>query len=304
MKALIVDDDDNHRRLLRTLLEARGYQVYEALDGSVAWQILQAEPIPLVLTDWMMPEMDGVDLIHAIRAANFPYYTYIMLLTAKQQRGDMIDGLESGTDDYVVKPFELAELKARLSIAERILSLETRLREALEQASYYATRDSLTGALNRRALYEWAGQETASILAAQSLLTVIMVDIDHFKRVNDLYGHLVGDEALRLIAETINANKRTTDQMGRWGGEEFLLILPGTNLEAGRQLAERLRSAIEKAALPLPDGGSFSVSASFGVASAPIVSGEVLDRLILQADTAMYQAKQAGRNRVCVYQGD
>ena len=299
MKALIVDDDDNHRRLLRTLLEARGYQVYEALDGSVAWQILQAEPIPLVLTDWMMPEMDGVDLIHAIRAANFPYYTYIMLLTAKQQRGDMIDGLESGTDDYVVKPFDLAELKARLSIAERILSLEARLREALGQASYYATRDSLTGALNRRALYEWA-----SVLAEQSLLTVIMVDIDHFKRVNDLYGHLVGDEALRLIAETINANKRATDQMGRWGGEEFLLVLPGASLESGRQLAERLRSAIKKLVLPLPDGSTFSVSASFGVACGPIVSGEVLDRLILQADTAMYQAKQAGRNRVCVYQGD
>ncbi len=304
MKALIVDDDENYRRLLSTLLVGGGYEVVEAVDGSQAWQMLQAEPIPLVLTDWMMPKMDGLDLIQAIRSANFPYYTYIILLTARQRRGDVISGLESGTDDYVIKPFDLAELKARLGIAERILSLETRLREALEKASYYATRDSLTGALNRRALYEWAEQVIAGAAAGQSFLTVIMIDIDHFKRINDQYGHLVGDEALRLIVETIALKKRASDQMGRWGGEEFLLVLPDSTLESGRQMAERLRKAIEEASLPLAGGGSFSVQASFGVAGAQ-VSGEglaQLDRLILQADTALYRAKQAGRNQVCVHE--
>ena len=207
-------------------------------------------------------------------------------------------GLKAGADDYLTKPFHLNELRARVAIGERILNLETRLRQTLDQLYLLATHDSLTGLLNRRALYDYADSEINRSKREKNPLCLIMVDIDHFKNVNDQFGHLVGDQALRLISHTIEQNKRSYDRVGRWGGEEFLLVLPGTMLQEAIQVAERLRRAIENAVLDLSDENAVRLSASFGVASLQLDSNENFEQMIHKADQALYSAKNAGRNQV------
>jgi two-component system chemotaxis response regulator CheY len=301
MKALIVDDDDAYLQLLRLILTRKQYQVVEAINGKDAWRILEKEAIPFVITDWMMPEMDGTDLIRRVRSANFTHYTYIILLTAKSGKDDVVDGLEAGADDYLTKPFDLSELRARIDIGERILGLETRLRDAMNQLYTLATRDSLTGIYNRRALCEWAEKEIDRTRREHAPISLIMVDVDHFKEVNDQYGHQAGDQALCQVVETISNRLRIYDAVGRWGGEEFLLVLPGADQEVAIQIAERLRAEIASDQLMLPGGPTIQVRASFGVAHASGHSRVTFDELIKQADEALYQAKNAGRNQVRIY---
>lgn len=304
MRILIVDDGEEYLQLLRMILERQGHVVYEAVDGLQAWNLLQTEPIPFVITDWMLSDLDGVELIKRIRKANFPYYTYLILLTAKKTLNDIVDGLEAGADDCLTKPFDVSEFKARVGIGERILNLETRLRESLHQLTSLASHDSLTGLLNRRALYEIVEKEQARTRDVGIPLSVVMIDLDHFKLINDQYGHLVGDEALCQVAKTIMERKRSSDHAGRWGGEEFLLILPGASLQEAGYVAERMRMAIRSLAIPLIDGRVVSVRASLGAAST--VPGEEfsLERLIDGADKALYMAKAAGRDLVRLYPHD
>jgi two-component system cell cycle response regulator len=297
-KVLIVDDEETYLHLLTMIMSKNQYDVIRALDGRRAWEIVQQEQVSFVISDWMMPEMDGLELTQRIRAANFPNYTYIILLTARSSKEDVVDGLKAGADDYLTKPFHLNELRARVAIGERILNLETRLRQTLDQLYLLATHDSLTGLLNRRALYDYADSEINRSKREKNPLCLIMVDIDHFKNVNDQFGHLVGDQALRLISHTIEQNKRSYDRVGRWGGEEFLLVLPGTMLQEAIQVAERLRRAIENAVLDLSGENAVRLSASFGVASLQLDSNENFEQMIHKADQALYSAKNAGRNQV------
>ena len=304
MRTLIVDDDEAYLQLLRMILERKGHEVYEATDGLQAWKLWQDYSIPFIITDWMMPELDGVELIQRIRGKNHSNYTYIILLTAKKKLNDIVDGLESGADDYLTKPFDVSEFRARIGIGERILDLETRLRESMHQLAAQASHDSLTGLLNRRALYQIIEKEQVRTQGEGISLSVIMVDIDHFKMINDQYGHLVGDEALCAVARTLETHKRSTDYTGRWGGEEFLLVLPGASGKDAGQVAERIRVAIKSTSILLKNGGEFSVRASLGAAST--IPGEEfsLERLIERADQALYLAKQAGRDLVRVYNPD
>ena len=304
MRILIVDDDESYLQLLRMILERQGHVVYEAADGLQAWDILQVEPVPLVITDWMLPQLDGVELTQRIREANFPYYTYVILLTAKKTLNDIVDGLESGADDYLTKPFDVSEFRARIGIGERILNLETRLRESLHQLASLASHDSLTGLLNRRALYEIIEKEQACTREAGIPLGVVMIDLDHFKKINDQYGHLVGDEALCHVAKTIMERKRSSDHAGRWGGEEFLLVLPGASVQEAGYVAERMRIAIRSLGIPLNDGRVVSVRASLGAASTAPGEDFSLERLIDGADKALYIAKAAGRDLVKLYPND
>jgi two-component system chemotaxis response regulator CheY len=301
MKILIVDDDSILRRILHAHLTHIGYEVIEAEDGRAGWDLWQREGIRFVITDWLMPNVEGIDLIQRIRAAEVSRYTYIIMLTIKEEKDEVVAGLESGADDYLVKPFHPNELRARVAIGERILNLEARLSEALAHMEILATHDSLTELLNRRAISAIAEKEISRSERTKFPISFVMMDIDHFKTVNDQYGHSIGDQVLRMVADTLMRNKRPYDEVGRWGGEEFLLVLPETNLQEGGGVAERLRLAIENASLPFADGSTLSVQASFGVASISEGEHPNLNALLQHADLALYDAKQHGRNRVCLF---
>lgn len=306
MKILIVDDDPVLRQILQTYLVRAGYEVALAEDGRAAWEIWQKEHLRLVITDWMMPIMDGPELIRRVRGASFSGYTYIIMLTAKEGKNDVVFGLEAGADDYLTKPFNAGELRARISIGERILGLEANLNQALTRMEELATHDPVTSLLNRRALYTHAEAELNRATRDRKPLSFVMLDIDHFKSVNDRFGHLMGDKALNVVAATLAHNKRPYDWAGRWGGEEFLLILPSTDLAEATMVAERLRTSIHEASIPLTNGETLSLQASLGVASTSQApdAAYTLDLLVHQADEALFRAKRAGRNRVCVFEPD
>jgi two-component system cell cycle response regulator len=299
MKALIVDDEVGFRKLLSLMLRKRAYEIIEVSNGVEAWEILQREKIQLVLTDWVMPDMDGVELTRRIREANFDYYVYIILLTARTSTQDIIAGLEAGADDYIIKPFDVDELRARLTISERILGLERKLRDTLSQMREMAMHDSLTGTFNRRAIYGVIEEELSRSKREEKPLSLILMDIDHFKNVNDQFGHAAGDEALRQVAQALKDHIRPYDCVARWGGEEFLVVVPGSNLEETKELAERLRIAVATLKIQVDEGELFPLNGSFGVTTAKADSDVTIDRLVQRADEVMYLAKEQGRNRVC-----
>ncbi len=298
MRILIADDSQTSRRLLKVHLMTKGHEVVEAEDGLAAWEAWRRERFRMVITDWMMPKLAGPELIQRIRSEHQQGYTYTIIVTALDEKSHVVEGLEAGADDYLSKPFYSEELMARVAIGERILQLEDHLHEARQQMEFLAMHDSLTGLLNRRAIQEHAEAELKRAARASSLVSVLLIDLDHFKSVNDCYGHAVGDQALRMFAEILLECIRSYDQAGRWGGEEFLCVLPGTTLNDARVVAERVRVAVADATLPLPEGSDLKMTVSIGVACASGASGMiVLDKLIQAADSAMYRAKDEGRNR-------
>lgn len=307
MKILIVDDDPALRRILQAQLLRAGHDVVEAADGQAAWDILQDDPIRLVITDWMMPVMDGPQLVRRIREAIgthlFPNYIYIILLTAKVGKNDVVAGLESGADDYLTKPFDPRELRARVTIGERIISLESSLSDARRQMEILAMQDGVTGLLNRRAIHQHAEAELSRTQRHHAPVSLVLLDIDHFKSVNDRFGHLVGDQALRMVADVLVEKKRPYDWAGRWGGEEFLLVLPRTTLAEAHRVADRVRVSVATTYLAFADEQKLNVEVSLGVTS---TSGNAealpsLDVMLQQADEALYHAKETGRNRVSLY---
>lgn len=290
MHILIVDDDRIQHLILRNQLARLGYDVREAANGADAWAQLQYQPSPIVITDWMMPGLDGPELIARIRAADFPGYTYVILLTSKDDRTDMIAGLDAGADDYLIKPCASDELRARVAIGARIVDLERRLRTERDT-------DTLTGLRNRGAITMTVETELARTQRLGEPLSLTLLDIDHFKQVNDMYGHPVGDQALRLIAAVVRQHVRPYDMVGRWGGEELLLLTSATLADAA-VIAERVRAKIAATPLMLADGQQITLTASFGVASTEQDGARTLDRLIHAADTALYHAKADGRDCV------
>jgi len=295
MKVMIVEDEPISRRILETFLREWGYEVLSIGDGLDAWKIMQSPDAPcLVISDWMMPNMDGIELCEKIRGMEKAQYTYFILLTTKAEKRDLIKGLESGADDFIVKPFDQQELRYRVKIGERIIDLEQKIIKL-------ANTDYLTGVLNRRAFMEKMDEETNRSIRNKKELSIILTDIDHFKKVNDSYGHQVGDLALQRFAQQISSTSRSYDFVGRYGGEEFIIGLPETNMEQSSLVAERMRKNIEEIELTLPDNPLVHVriTASFGVASRVMKSYESVDSIIKLADDALYRAKAEGRNRVC-----
>jgi two-component system cell cycle response regulator len=292
VKILLVEDDFMQRQLLLTILTRAGHEVVEADDGEVAWELLQKEHISLILTDWMMPVLSGLELIQRIREVNWTAYTYIILLTSKDTQNSIVTGLNAGADDYVTKPFDRDELLARLGIGKRILDLEARL-------ANLTRHDPLTGLYNRKALYEIAQAELGRAVREGTPTSLVMLDLDHFKAVNDHFGHAIGDQALRHVAKILLQSNRVYDYVGRWGGEEFLVLLPNTNLVEAAVVTERMRLNIEVIPLRLPEGGVIELRASFGISSTDDTSF-LLETLLTQADKALSQAKASGRNRVCI----
>ena len=298
MKILIAEDDAISRRLLDTILRKWGYDVVVAQDGVKAWEELQKDDAPrLAILDWMMPEMDGVEVCGKVRERiDFPY-VYILLLSAKSQREDLVKGMESGADDYITKPFDANELKVRLRAGRRILDLQTQLMNAQEALRDQAARDPLTGIWNRNAIFDIFRRELTRAERERTQISIVMIDIDHFKNLNDTFGHMAGDAVLREFTQRITASLRPYDAVGRYGGEEFLVLLPGCDLDAGVRHAERLRILLSEEAFDTSEG-THVTTCSLGVASTSSSSPKSTDPLIRAADAALYRAKRNGRNRV------
>jgi two-component system, cell cycle response regulator len=307
MHIVIADDETISRRLLRITLGNAGHTVSEAEDGEAAWELLQSSGATMLISDWHMPLLSGPELIRRIRATQQGGYIYTILLTARDSKSDTVAGLDSGADDYLTKPFNSAELRARVAIGQRIVQLESSLREARDRFAYQASHDALIGLLNRQAISEHVQAELARAEHAATPLSLALLDVDHFKAINDRHGHLVGDQALRLVAQTLAATVRPYDWVGRWGGEEFLVVLADTRLSEAAAIAERIRSRIAATTLPLPDQTSQLFTVSIGVTSTALVNASHSDAKVLfqQVDAALYSAKHAGRNRiVCADSGD
>jgi two-component system cell cycle response regulator len=296
LKILIAEDDPVSRRLLEATLNKWGYSVITCVDGQMAWQALQQPDAPsLAILDWMMPEMDGVQVCREVRKRPTEPYIYLILLTAKNQKADIIAGLAAGADDYIVKPFDANELRMRLRAGRRILDLQAELIFAREALREQATHDSLTRLWNRAAILEILGQELDRAKRVSAPLSIILADLDHFKCINDAYGHLAGDTVLREVARRMRAALRPYDGIGRYGGEEFLLVLPDCDTSGAITLAERLRLAIGSEAMVLAEG-VIPVTLSLGVATS--VAVEEMQTFIGAADAALYRAKYSGRNRI------
>lgn len=296
LKILIAEDDPVSRRLLEATLNKWGYSVIICADGHMAWQALQQPDAPsLAILDWMMPGMDGVQVCREVRKRDTEPYIYLILLTAKNQKADIIAGLAAGADDYIVKPFDANELRMRLRAGRRILDLQAELIFAREALREQATRDSLTRLWNRAAILEILGQELDRAKRVSTPLSILLADLDHFKCINDAYGHLAGDTVLREVARRMRAAVRPYDGIGRYGGEEFLLVLPDCDPSGAITLAERLRIAVGSEAMVLAEG-VIPVTLSLGVATSAAI--EEMQAFLGAADAALYRAKYGGRNRI------
>ena len=297
-RVLAAEDNPVFQSMLRTMLTKWGYQAVIARDGTEAWQVLQSPNSPrLAILDWMMPGMDGVEVCRRVRAAAREPYIYILLLTARTESQDLVEGMDAGADDYLTKPFNAHELRVRLRAGRRILDLQEELLAAREALREQATHDSLTGLLNRASILEAVENELARASRALQPVSLLMVDLDRFKSINDTYGHLAGDAVLREAARCMKSAIRRYDAIGRYGGEEFLILLPGCQGEAARVQAERIREAV--AAGPFTSGADrFPVTCSIGASWRERAAAPDIDSLVREADLALYRAKDAGRNRV------
>jgi two-component system cell cycle response regulator len=300
MRILIADDSIVSRHLLDATLRKWGYQVVVACDGNEAWTILQSEDAPeMAILDWVMPGMTGPEVCRRVRAnaKEKDIYTYILLLTSKSQREDLIEGMESGADDYLTKPFDQHELKVRLRPGTRIIELQRELIAAREALRDQATRDFLTRIWNRSSILDILQRELARGGREKRPFGLVMADLDHFKTINDTYGHFAGDAVLREFVRRMASSMRPYDLIGRYGGEEFLIVLPGCDEACTARQAERLRAALAGQPMSFSEE-SRVITCSFGATSWTPGAGGTEEDLIRVADDALYRAKRQGRNRV------
>ena len=299
MQVLVVDDSAIFRKLISDYLASWGFGVTVAENGADAQRILNQHDAPrLVLLDWVLPDMDGTELCKRIRTdGSNDSYTYVILLTGKEGRQNMLEAMGAGADDYLEKPFDDLELKARLMVGKRILDLHQQLVATRESMRHAATHDSLTGLLNRGEIVSTLERELVRGRRERRPVGIILGDIDHFKNVNDTLGHLFGDEALREIARRLREQLRVYDSVGRYGGEEFLMVLPNCNWQNTMSRANELREFIAHTPVTY-SGAEKSVTMSLGISVAEVDAKHDIGTLLNQADAGLYSAKANGRNRV------
>jgi len=299
---LLAEDNPVSSKLIENILKKAGYDVTTATNGRQALEQFNEKFFPIVLTDWMMPEMDGLDLCKAIRTSGSEGYVYIILLTARDSKDDIVAGLKAGADDYLSKPISHPELIARLNSGIRILELERSLKKANEEIRILSVTDPLTRCFNRGYMNEHLLKEITRSKRYNHPLSVVLCDIDHFKQVNDTYGHQIGDQVLIAFAQVIRETIREKiDWTVRYGGEEFLVVLPETEFNRGCLTAERLRQAVSQMEIE-EHNKTIKVTASFGATGFDTDTDDEKispDAIINRADEHLYKAKREGRNRVC-----
>jgi two-component system cell cycle response regulator len=292
MKVLIAEDQPPTALYLRRTLEKLGHEATAVPDGDHAWRIVSSGEVPMLISDWMMPHVDGLELCRRIRARASERYTYIILLTSRDRREDKLEGLSAGADDFLTKPPDSEELAVRLQIAERILAVHEQLAQQNARLAELAAVDELTGTKNRRRFREDLELLISQAYRLCSPLSLIMLDIDHFKTFNDTFGHSAGDEILSWVGKTLKTSVRAHDVVARYGGEEFVVLLPGTDVTESIDVADRLRSAIAC--------GQYKLTASLGIATLGPPTPDAV-ALVDHADQALYQSKLTGRDRSTHY---
>ena len=296
MNVLVSEDQPPNALIIRRMLEQMGHHVEVAPDGEQAWSVLQAREIPLLISDWMMPRLDGLSLCRRLRASRRARYTYVLLVTSYHRQSDRLEALRAGADNFLAKPWNAEELAVHVEIACRILAVHAELARQNQRLEELAAHDGLTGLKNRRALFDELDHAARQATRGCPPYALILLDVDHFKAYNDTYGHLEGDEVLRTVARTLRANVRDTPRIARYGGEEFVVLLDSADLQAAFAVAERIRVAVAETRWPRGP-----ITVSLGVAGADPASPAAIRALLGQADQALYRAKNTGRNRVCVH---
>jgi len=297
MKILLADDEPIARTMLEHWLTGWGYEVVTVRDGDAALNALAADPtLRLAIIDWVMPKVDGIEVCRKIRSGPAEPYVYVVLLTAKDDKSDIIEGLDAGADDYLVKPCNPLELKVRLRAGKRVIDLQEQLVSARESLRFEAMHDSLTQLLNRGATLDQLERELVRATRRALPVTVVMADLDHFKVINDTYGHATGDVVLREAARRLKLGVRAYDSVGRLGGEEFIAVLPECESKVGLQVAQRLCKLVGEAPVVTPTS-KVPLTVSIGVASSDQFPGATAEDLMRAADSALYQAKRIGRAR-------
>jgi diguanylate cyclase (GGDEF)-like protein len=298
LKILIADDDPISRRLLEKTLEREGFDVIAVDNGRSALERLSLPNGPrLALLDWVMPELDGIGVCLGVQKLHDRSYIHIVLLTSKGSKEDVVAGLNSGANDYLTKPWDPAELVARLRVGQRVLQLEDGLVEARETMRFKATHDSLTSLLNRGVIVDSLARELTRTRREGRCTVVMLADLDHFKAVNDGHGHLVGDEVLKEVARRLLASVRSYDLVGRYGGEEFLIVLNNCDSSQAFERAEEVRRGI--AGSPIQTSyGPLHITMSIGVLASRDWELNLVEDILSETDSALYKAKADGRNCV------
>jgi two-component system cell cycle response regulator len=296
VKILIADDDVTSRLILTGVLRKHGHEVVATVDGTEAWEAMRRPDAPiLAILDWMMPGLSGVEVCRLVRGLQSDQPPYLVILTSRGEKTDIVEGLEAGADDYLAKPFDPGELRARVDVGGRVIELQVRLREAYEAAAYEAQHDPLTGALNRRAFRDVLTRAVSEERHHHRGLAIGICDVDEFKKVNDAHGHQVGDEVLCGLVRIVTGALRASDVLSRVGGDEFVVVAEGLGAADAGALFERMRAAV--AADPIAtEAGNVRITISVGVASWRVDDTERL--VFARADEALYRAKSDGRDRV------
>lgn len=298
MRILVAEDDAVSRRLLEAILKQWGHEVIVVEDGRAAWEALANPDAPrLVILDWMMPELDGLEVCKRVRQSAVGRFTYVIILTARDRKADIVAALEAGADDYLMKPYDRGELRARVGVGVRMIRAYEALEEANKRLDEAAHTDYLTGLYNRRALMERFAQELDRATREATSIAALMADVDRFKQINDTYGHSAGDQVLIETAARLRRACRSYDVIGRYGGEEFLVVVVHTPEDVTGALAERLRRAMGDKPI---DANGHSIVATLSMGGVWASPGERrdVDAFVKAADAMLYRAKERGRNRL------
>lgn len=297
VKVLVADDSAVSRKLVELTLSEKQYSLVFAKSGRETLDLFAEQHPSLVIVDWMMPDLTGLEICKHIRSRAQASYTYIILLTGKSEKESVVEGLAAGADDYLTKPFHHEELIARVGVGLRIIGLQREIEAKNLLLKELSLTDALTSLPNRRAIEDWATRQLSGAARYGFSFWVALADLDHFKRVNDTYGHDAGDNVLKAFSEILKSNSRKSDICGRIGGEEFLLVLTHTTGENAKLVIDRVRVELEATHFNF-DGKSLKVTASFGLAGFVGTRAPDFNRLVAQADAALYSAKRQGRNRL------